>query len=128
MVRFVWIALPLFIWTSAQNSFWVRGAISDKFYQKYHFCVYILPLTNIFQMDYFVKFRGESPLAPLYKILKIASLKLWHHSVDSIIFQVRIWGKLILVNCIGQTDWNWTLSLSHDVRWKQVTQISEIIR
>ena len=49
----------------AQNTFSVTGAILDKFYLNKLPCEYFA-MTKIFQRGYFVKFGGESPLAPLY--------------------------------------------------------------
>ena len=48
-----------FLVTGGQGLFWTNSTKSSPL-------VYILPLTNIFQKGYFVKFGGKSPLAPLY--------------------------------------------------------------
>ena len=55
--------LKILFWL--QGLFWTNSTKSSPL-------VYILPLTNIFQRGYFVKFGGKSPLAPLY-------FEPWHH-------------------------------------------------
>ena len=51
------VRLKILFWL--QGLFWTNSTKSSPL-------VYILPLTNIFQRGYFVKFGGKLPLAPLY--------------------------------------------------------------
>ena len=66
--------LKILFWL--QGLFWTNSTKSSPL-------VYILPLTNIFQRGYFVKFGGKSPLAPLYfepwlRVLHEGTLRLLH--------------------------------------------------
>ena len=54
-----------FLMQGSKYFFWLQGLFWTKS-TKSSPLVYILPLTNIFQRGYFVKFGGKLPLAPLY--------------------------------------------------------------
>ena len=54
------------VWSRVQKTSLVIRASLEKKSIKSSPLVYILPLTNIFQRSYFVKFGGKSPLTPEY--------------------------------------------------------------